>query len=36
VNGEFNWWLLILGLVIGAGLVWLVLADTRRRASDLA
>lgn len=36
VNGEFNWWLLILGLVIGAGFVWLVLADTRRRESDLA
>jgi hypothetical protein len=35
VNGEFNWWLLILGLVIGAGLVWLVLADTRRRDADV-
>ena len=36
MNTEFNWWLLIVGLVIGAGLVWLVLADTRRREIDLA
>jgi hypothetical protein len=27
VNAEFNWWLLIVGLVAGAGLAWLVLAD---------
>jgi hypothetical protein len=27
VNAEFNWWLLIVGLVAGGGLVWLVLAD---------
>src|SRR5205814_8151923 len=31
VNSEFNWWLLIVGLVVGAGLVWLVVADSRRR-----
>jgi hypothetical protein len=35
VNDSFNWWLLIVGLVVGAGLVWLVLADTRRREADL-
>jgi hypothetical protein len=35
VNAEFNWWLLIVGLVVGAGLVWLVVADSRRRESDL-
>jgi hypothetical protein len=35
VNAEFNWWLLIVGLVVGAGLVWLVLADARRREADL-
>jgi hypothetical protein len=35
VNAEFNWWLLIVGLVIGAGLVWLVLADARRRDVDI-
>lgn len=32
---EFNWWLLIVGLVVGAGLTWLVLADARRREVDL-
>jgi hypothetical protein len=35
VNAEFNWWLLIVGLVIGAGLVWLVVADGRRREVDV-
>jgi len=33
---EFNWWLLIVGLVIGAGLVWLILADSHRRDSDIS
>src|ERR687894_2942551 len=32
---EFNWWLLIVGLVVGAGLAWLVLADARRREEDI-
>ncbi len=36
MNAEFNWWLLIVGLVIGAGLVWLILADGSRREADLA
>src|SRR5829696_5047889 len=36
VNAEFNWWLLIVGLVIGAALVYLVLADSSRRESDVA
>ena len=36
VNGEFNWWLLIVGLVVGAGLVWLVVSDSRRREVDEA
>ena len=35
MNGDFNWWLLIVGLVIGAGLVWLVLADSSRRDADV-
>ncbi len=35
VNAEFNWWLLIVGLVVGAGLTWLVLMDTRRRDIDV-
>jgi hypothetical protein len=32
---EFNWWLLLLGLVVGGGLTWLVVAETRRREQDL-
>jgi hypothetical protein len=35
VNTEFNWWLLIVGLVAGAALVWLVLADSARRDADI-
>lgn len=35
VNAEFNWWLLIVGLVVGGGLVWFVLLDTRRREVDV-
>jgi hypothetical protein len=35
VNAEFNWWLLIVGLVVGAGLVWLVLADSARKDADV-
>jgi hypothetical protein len=35
VNAEFNWWLLIVGLVIGAALVWLVLADSSRREAEI-
>ena len=35
MNAEFNWWLLIVGLVVGAGLVWLVVLDARRREVDL-
>jgi hypothetical protein len=36
VNAEFNWWLLIVGLAVGAGLVWLILADSNRRDADIA
>jgi len=36
MNAEFNWWLLIVGLVAGAGLVWLVIADWSRREEDVA
>lgn len=32
---EFSWWLLILGLVAGAGLVWLVLADSTREEAEV-
>jgi hypothetical protein len=35
VNAEFNVWLLIVGLVVGAGLVWLVIMDSRRRDVEI-
>lgn len=35
MNAEFNWWLLIVGIVVGAGLVWLILADSARREVDI-
>jgi hypothetical protein len=35
VNAEFNVWLLVVGLVVGAGLVWFVLLDARRREADV-
>jgi hypothetical protein len=33
---EFNWWLLIVGVVAGGVLTWLVLADTTRREREIA
>ena len=36
VNAEFNWWLLIVGLVLGAALTWLVMAESTRRDADVA
>lgn len=35
MNAEFNVWLLIVGLVVGAGLVWVVMMDSRRREADI-
>lgn len=35
MTAEFDWWLLILGLVVGAAIVWLVLAELPRRDSEL-
>ncbi len=35
MNAEFNWWMLVVGLVVGAGLVWFVVADQRRREVDI-
>ena len=32
---EFNWWLLIVGVVAGGVLTWLVLADTTRREREI-
>lgn len=35
MNAEFNWWLLIVGLVVGAALTWLVMAESARRDADV-
>ena len=35
MNAEFNVWLLIVGLVVGAGLVWVVMMDGRRHETDI-
>jgi hypothetical protein len=35
VNAEFNVWLLIVGLVVGAGLVWVVILDGRRHEAEV-
>jgi hypothetical protein len=35
MNAEFNWWLLIVGLVLGAALTWLVMADLSRSDADV-
>jgi hypothetical protein len=35
VNAEFNVWLLIVGLVVGAGLAWVVMMDGRRREAEI-
>ena len=35
MNTEFDVWLLVVGLVVGAGLVWLVILDSRRRETEV-
>jgi hypothetical protein len=35
MSAEFNWWLLIVGVVAGGALTWLVLADSSRREREI-
>jgi len=35
VNAEFDWWLLFVGIAVGAGLVWFVLAESRRHQEEI-
>ena len=36
MSAEFNWWLLIVGVVAGAALTWLVVADSGRREREIS
>lgn len=35
MNAEFNVWLLIVGLVVGAGLAWVVMMDGHRQETEI-
>jgi hypothetical protein len=35
MSAEFNWWLLIVGVVAGAALTWLVVSDSTRREREV-
>lgn len=36
MSADFNWWLLIVGLVAGGALTWLVIADSNRREAEIS
>jgi hypothetical protein len=36
MSTDFNWWLLVVGVVVGAALTWLVLSDSRRHEDELS
>jgi hypothetical protein len=35
VSGDFNWWLVLVGVVAGAALTWLVVAESQRREREI-
>jgi hypothetical protein len=35
MSADFNWWLLVLGAVVGGALTWLVLADAKRHEAEI-
>jgi hypothetical protein len=36
MSTDFNWWLLVVGVVVGGVLTWLVLADSKRREEEIS
>src|SRR5262249_9485132 len=36
VRADFNWWLVLVGVVLGAALTWLVISETQRRERDVS
>jgi len=36
VSADFNWWLVLVGVVIGAALTWLVVSESQRREREIA
>ncbi|MEI7742481.1 MAG: hypothetical protein WCK58_01890 [Chloroflexota bacterium] len=35
MSADFNWWLVVVGLVAGVALTWLVMADSTRRDDEV-
>jgi len=35
MTGDFNWWLVLVGVVVGAALTWLVIAESQRREREV-
>ena len=36
MSADFNWWLLVVGVAVGVGLTWLVMADTTRYDREIS